>query len=134
MQRTDSFINLWRPQAAAQPETGPLTDLWASRDRFEPDNYADIPPAARLYLEHAIAPGTVLASSARLQMRGEIKLKKWHKFTAEQLIQNSHEFIWKARTYLKGMRVDGVDRLVDGKAKLQWNLFGLFPVSTTSGP
>ncbi len=67
-------------------------------------------------------------------MRGEIKLKKWHKFTAEQLIQNSHEFIWKARTYLKGMRVDSVDRLVDGKAKLQWNLFGLFPVSTTSGP
>jgi len=36
---------------------------------------ANLPSAARLYLEHSIAPGTPLASAVRLRIRGEIKLR-----------------------------------------------------------
>ncbi|MFC2165425.1 DUF6920 family protein [Acidobacteriota bacterium] len=58
-----------------------LDELWKStppaKQSLEPGHLADLPDAARRYLEHAIAPGTPLASAVRLQMHGEIKLKRW---------------------------------------------------------
>ncbi|MEO6194953.1 MAG: DUF6544 family protein, partial [Thermoanaerobaculia bacterium] len=67
-----------------------LDDLWASAPPatgvFEPGQLAHLPEAARRYLERAIAPGTPLASAVRLRMHGEIKLKGWLPFTAEQVI------------------------------------------------
>jgi Family of unknown function (DUF6544) len=49
----------------------------AQRCVFEPQQIANLPAAARKYLEHAIAPGIPFASAVRVRMRGEIKLKRW---------------------------------------------------------
>jgi hypothetical protein len=134
MARAGPLVDLWSSHDGVQPAETALTDLWDSRDRFDPDRLSELPEAARRYLEHAIAPGTVLASSVRLAMHGEIKLKRWHRFTAEQLIQNSHEFLWRAYTYLNGIPLAGFDKLVDGKASSRWKALGLFPVAASSGP
>ena len=67
-----------------------LNTLWesatSSEFAFRSDRLSHLPEAARRYLEHAIAPGTKLASAVRLKMHGEIKLKKWIPFTVEQVI------------------------------------------------
>jgi hypothetical protein len=58
-----------------------LDDLWSSAQPgarvFDPAKVSGLPEGVRLYLEHAIAAGTPLASAVRLRMHGEIKLKGW---------------------------------------------------------
>ena len=69
-------------------------ELWNSPEtvvgQAVPVPPANLPAAARLYLEHAIVRGTPLASAVRLRMRGEIKLRRWLPFTAEQVIHRAH--------------------------------------------
>ena len=66
-------------------------ELWNSAPSyeraFEPARLSELPEPARKYLEHAITPGTRFASAVRLQMHGEIKLKGWSSFSAEQVIR-----------------------------------------------
>jgi len=95
---------------------------------------ANLPSAARLYLQHAIALGTPLATAVRVSMRGEIKLRRWLPFTAEQVIHRTRGFIWRASTRINGLAISGFDRLVDGEGEMRWKLLGLFPVMTASGP
>ena len=93
-----------------------------------------LPEVAKRYLEHAIAPGTKLASAVRLKMHGEIKLKKWIPFTAEQVICWEHGLIWSATAWMNGfLPIVGSDRVIDGIGAMQWKLLGLFPVMTASG-
>ena len=73
--------------------SGPsLDDLWVSAPPasrvWRPSEVSNLPEPARRYLTHAIAPGTPLASAVRLRMHGQIKLKSWLPFTAEQVIRS----------------------------------------------
>lgn len=114
-----------------------LDDLWKSAvsggKTFQPELLNDLPPPARRYLEHAIAPGTQLASAVRLQMHGEIKLKNWLPFKAQQVICWERGLIWSATAWMNGLPIVGSDRLIDGSGAMQWKLLGLFPVMTASG-
>jgi hypothetical protein len=101
---------------------------------FEPGAIAGHPEPARRYLEHAIEPGTPLAAAVRLRMSGEIKLKRWLPFEAEQVISWDRGFVWRAVVRMGWVRIRGFDRLVDGRALMRWKLFGLVPVVTASGP
>lgn len=115
-----------------------LNALWdsaTSQDRvFHSDDYTHLPEAARRYLEHAIAPGTKLASAVRLKMYGEIKLKKWIPFKAEQVICWEHGLIWSATAWMNSfLPIVGSDRILDGIGAMQWKILGLFPVMTADG-
>jgi hypothetical protein len=115
-----------------------LDELWestpASARIFSPESLTDLPHAARIYLEHAIAPGAKLASSVRLWMHGEIKLgQKWHHFKGEEVICWQRGMIWRATTWMQGLPIWGADRVVDGVSDVQWKILGLFPVVKASG-
>ena len=114
-----------------------LNTLWnsaISKDRvFHSDELSHLPEAARRYLEHAITPGTAIASAVRLQMHGEIKLKNWIPFKAEQVICWEHGLIWSATAWMNGLPIWGSDRIIDGVGAMQWKLLGLFPVMTATG-
>ncbi|MCP2727397.1 DUF6920 family protein [Limnofasciculus baicalensis] len=114
-----------------------LNTLWESATPtelvFNSDKLSHLPEAAKRYLEHTIAPGTKLASAVRLKMHGEIKLKKWIPFKAEQVICWEHGFIWSATAWMNGLPIVGSDRVIDGVGAMQWKLLGLFPVMTASG-
>ncbi|MEM9905448.1 MAG: DUF6544 family protein [Cyanobacteria bacterium P01_D01_bin.44] len=101
---------------------------------FQPDLMVGLPEPAKRYLEHAITPGTQLASAVRLRMHGEIKLKQWYPFQAEQVICWQRGMIWQATAWMKGLPIRGWDRLVEGKGAIQRKLLGLIPVVTASGP
>ena len=114
-----------------------LNVLWESarsQERvFSPDDFAHLPDAARPYLDHAIAPGTAIASAVRLKMHGEIKLKTWSPFTAEQVVCWERGFIWSATAWMNRLPIVGSDRIIDGVGAMQWKLLGLFPVMTGTG-
>src|SRR5436190_9073760 len=119
--------------------SGPsLDDLWASAPPSSrvwlPGDVANLPEPSRRYLTHAIAPGTLLASAVRLRMHGEIKLKSWLPFTAEQIIRSDGDMLWQATVRQKGIPIRGFDRLFSGEGAMRWKLLGIVPVMTASGP
>ena len=115
-----------------------LDALWDSATSqartFHLEDFTHLPEAARRYLEHAIEPETKLASAVRLKMHGEIKLKSWIPFKAEQVICWEHGLIWSATAWMNSfLPIVGSDRIIDGIGAMQWKLLGLFPVMTASG-
>jgi hypothetical protein len=90
-----------------------------------------LPPAVRRHLQAAIAPGTPLATSARLEMRGQLKLGRWLPFWAEQILAPHQGFHWAAR--VAGV-IGGFDQYLDGRGELRWKLLGLVPVMRADGP
>ena len=67
-------------------------------------------------------------------MHGEIKLKKWYPFPAEQVSRLDRGMIWRATAQMHGMAIRGRDSIVDGQGAMLWKLFGLGPVMDASGP
>jgi len=113
-------------------------ELW---DATEPEKQASrcdpasaLPEAVRRYFEHAIAPGTPLASAVRLRTHGEIRLRRWFPFEAEQVIRRKRGMIWSATVRMWGLPVRGSDRFLDGEGAMRWRLLGLVPLVTASGP
>lgn len=114
-----------------------LNALWQSatprEQTFSLDDFAHLPEAARRYLGHGMAPGTKLAAAVRLKMHGEIKLKNWIPFQAEQVVCWECGFIWSATAWMNRLPIVGSDRIIDGVGAMQWKLLGLFPVMTGTG-
>lgn len=115
-----------------------LEQLWRSSPMgegvFGAANVSDQPSGARRYLQHAITAGAPLANAVRLRMHGEIKLKTWCRFTAEQVIRWDRGMIWRATAHLHGLPINGADYWLDGEGGMRWKLFGLFPVLKAGGP
>jgi hypothetical protein len=115
-----------------------LEELWKAavpaQRTFDPDLLRGVPDAVARFLTHAIVPGTPLASAVRLQMHGEIKLKRWMPFTASQVISWGRGFIWEASVGSGLLRIRGFDRLMCGEGAMRWKLLGMFPIMTAAGP
>lgn len=102
----------------------------------EPGSFSEaeidgLPEPVRRHLLAAIEPGTPLAVSARLRMRGHIKLNRWLPFQAAQILSPHHGFLWSGRTL--GV-ISGYDRYVAGRGEANWKVLGLIPVMRAVGP
>jgi Family of unknown function (DUF6544) len=86
-------------------------------------------PVRRLF-EAAIAPDTPIATSARIAMRGRIKLRNWTSFTGTEVLAPHEGFVWAVRAGL----VSGYDRYTEGKGEMRWKVLGLITVMKGSGP
>ena len=89
---------------------------------FAVGDLAGLPEPVQRYLRTAIVPGTALAQTARLRMRGHIKVGRWLPFHAEQTLSPHRGFTWRAR--VAGV-IAGSDRYVDGVGAMRWSLLGL---------
>ena len=98
---------------------------------FSHTDLEGLPGPVASYFRAAVTPSTPLALSARLRMRGQIKIGRWVPFTARQLLSPHVGFVWAARA--AGI-VSGSDRFVDGHGEMDWRLFGLIRVMQGSGP
>lgn len=120
------------------PAKTTLEELWSSippqTTAFEPELVSGLPEPASRYLRHAIEQGAPLANAVRLRMHGEIKLRGWAPFQAEQVIHSERGMIWSATARISGVPIRGADRLIDGEGSMRWLLLGVFPVMTASGP
>lgn len=102
--------------------------------RFDPAMVAGLPEVARRYFGHAIAPGTPLRTTVRLEMRGTFLLGEGDDFqsyamTARQILRPPHEFVWIPEMRGPAMRISGSDALAAGTAWTRFWLFGLVPVA-----
>jgi hypothetical protein len=91
------------------------------------------PAIVQEYLAHAVAAGTPLASAVRLRMHGSIKLKRWRKFRAEQVIVRERGMIWRARVRVRAFTIRGEDRFLDGEATMNWKILGVLPLLRAAG-
>ena len=103
----------------------------AGPERFGPAELDGLPEPVRRHLAQAIAPGTPLYTSARLRMRGSIKVGRWLPFRARQVLSPHHGFVWSARA--AGL-IGGTDRYLDGAGVMAWKLAGLVIVAAGEGP
>jgi hypothetical protein len=103
----------------------------AGPERFDPAELDGLPEPVRRHLTQAIAPGTPLHTSARLAMRGQIKVGRWLPFRARQVLSPGHGFVWTARA--AGV-IAGTDRYLDGAGASRWRLAGLVTVAAGEGP
>ena len=114
-----------------------LDDFWSSASSadtvFGSAQIENLPNVVRRYLTHTIAPGTRLARAVRLRMHGEIKLKAWASFRAEEVIRSDRGLIWQARVLMKGLPVTGYDRFIDGVGEMHWKLLGIIPIIKAFG-
>ena len=83
------------------------------------------------HLTAAVAPGTPLARTARLRMRGTIRVGRWLPFRAHEVLSPHTGFVWSARA--AGL-ISGTDRYVDGAGVADWRVAGLLPVMHADGP
>jgi hypothetical protein len=103
---------------------------------FDPASVADLPEPARRFILWAIAPGTPLARSVELTMRGDIKLSPERDpvaMEADQILAPPRGYIWRARTLGGLMRIRGSDRYARGEGAMLWKLFGIVPVVRAEG-
>ncbi len=98
------------------------------------DGCDSIPDVTSTYLRHAIGNASPLRSSVRLEMTGEIKLKKWLPFTATQVVRVDRGFVWSAKVKTGLAFIRGFDQFIDGVGEMRWKLFGLIPVMSGKGP
>ena len=120
-----------------EPETlDTLFDSAPPADRhFDPDAIAHLPAPAQRYLAHAIAPEAPLAAAVRLRMHGTIRLRKrWHPFTAEQVIVRGRGMVWRAKVKFAGTTIRGFDCFLDGEGAMRWKLAGVLPLIYAAGP
>jgi hypothetical protein len=103
----------------------------APPERFGPAELDGLPEPVRRHLAQAIAPGTPLATAARLRMRGAIKVGRWLPFRARQALSPRQGFVWTARA--AGL-IAGSDRYLEGAGAMRWKLAGLVTVAAGDGP
>jgi hypothetical protein len=98
--------------------------------RFSAAELEGLPEPAQRHLTQMITPGTPLVTSARLRIRGQIKVGRWLPFRARQVLNPHHGFVWTARA--AGI-ITGSDRYLDGTGGLDWKVMGLLTVAHAQG-
>jgi hypothetical protein len=114
--------------------------LEAGRDpappAYDPAMVADLPEVARRYFAHAIAPGTPLHRTVRLEMAGSFILNGTElPMTARQILAPPGQgFVWQAEVGRGLMRFAGSDGyLADAESWTKFWLRGLVPLVRVGG-
>jgi uncharacterized protein DUF6920 len=120
-----------------------VDDIWRSLETqpmnevFSPQMVSDLPVPAQRYFLHAIQPGTPLASSVILKMKGEMRLKpeaKWMPMKAEEILSIPGGFVWKAAVGSGLLRLSGADYYANGAGRVRFGMWGIIPLVNQTGP
>jgi hypothetical protein len=117
-----------------------LDDLWempggtAGAGSYSEESIRGLPEPVRRYFRHGMDAGAPLASSVRLKMHGQIRLKKWLPFEAEEVLNPHKGFAWKVKFRMGPLPCQGLDYYLDGSGGQVFKLFGFIPIFKSSGP
>jgi hypothetical protein len=99
---------------------------------FSTEELEGLADPVRRSLTAAMAPGTPLARSALVRMRGSIKLgRRWVPFSAHEVLAPHDGFVWAGRA---ARVIVGSDRYVNGWGAMDWKLLGVIRVAHADGP
>jgi hypothetical protein len=108
-------------------------DTNALERTFQPELVGDLPEPAARYLRQSIAPGTPLATSARLriyerrQRSGEDNPRE---LRATGIVSPSRGYVWEGRRRVRWGFIAYATAFVDGEHYQRELLFGLIPLHT----
>lgn len=105
--------------------------LHTSDGEFAERELSGLSDPVQRFLRAAISPKSPLAQTARIEMKGHIKLGRWLPFRARETLTPHVGFLWAAR--VAGLIV-GSDRFLDGRGQMEWKLGGLVTVMAADGP
>ncbi len=117
-------------------EEGHQNSIWKSlRGRgdgevFHAGMVEGLPEPAKRYLLHSIRPGTILATSVVIRMSGKMRPKAtapWASVKAREILSVPLGFLWRARVRRSMKRFSGADSYSDGKARVGFWFWGIFP-------
>jgi hypothetical protein len=131
---TSELRTVPRAAGALRRDWAALSGRSAGSERFTEDSAAELPEPVRRWLTHAIAPGTPLRPAVVLGMHGRIRLGRWQRFTAREVLAPPEGFIWAATARAAGLPITGFDRFSSGTGEMRWRLLGVVPVMSASGP
>lgn len=114
--------HLRRFEAALAPEPA---------GRFGEAEISGLSALVQRYFRAAVQPATPVARSARIAMRGHIRIGRWIPFRADEILTPHRGFAWAARA--AGV-ISGSDRYLGGAGAMDWKLVGLLPVMAAAGP
>lgn len=105
--------------------------------RFDPAMTDGLPVPAQRYLRFAIAPGTRLHRTVRLEMRGRFNIgdrdhPHWRRLVAEEVLAPPDAFVWRARIG-RCVTITGSDGFHAGRAWTRFWLAGLIPLARRAG-
>lgn len=98
---------------------------------FTEDMVADLDEPVRRYFLHAIAPGTLLATYAELEMSGSYRSKPdadWLPMQSSQIISSAKGFVWKANIGKNLIKFSGADYYAWDRGRVIISLWGLIPL------
>jgi hypothetical protein len=101
-----------------------------TQPHFAEDMIADLPDPVQRYFLHAIASGTPLATSVRLDMEGQFRLaqdKPWMPMQAQEIL-TSKGFVWKAKIGHGLSQFQGTDYYFDRSGRMRFSILGLVPI------
>ena len=101
---------------------------------FDPATLADVPETARRWLARVLPAGTPLTSGVTVEMTGEIRLGRWMRFGADQILRAGVGFVWRPVVGGRMLRFTGADLLGPDDARMEFRFHGLVPVVRASGP
>jgi len=97
---------------------------------FDDSDLEGLPEPVQRFLRTAVAPGTPLSRTARIRMRGHIKVGRWLPFRAREVLSPVRGFIWAARA--AGV-IAGSDYYAQGQGQMDWKVAGLIRVMKAEG-
>jgi hypothetical protein len=101
-----------------------------AQQRFTKDMISDLPAPVQRYFLHAIAPGTPLATTVKLDMSGKFRLAQdqpWLPMQAQETLTR-RGFVWKAKIGNGLSQFQGADYYVNRSGRMQFSILGLVPV------
>ncbi len=101
---------------------------------FDSSTLDGLPDAAVRWLRRVLPESTPLVSGVELAMRGDIRIRRWMPFTADQILLAGVGFVWKPVVGGRFLRFGGADILGPDDARMEFRLHGLIPVAKASGP
>ena len=112
-----------------------LGQATANPPLFEPSMLDGLPDVARRYFAHAIAPGTPLSTTVKLQMSGTLTLgdasgPRPFAMTARQALNAPTDFVWQPQMRAGPMLIAGSDGLTDHAWTRFWLLWSVPVVRT----
>ena len=99
--------------------------------KFDDPELDGLPDPVQHLLRTAIEPGAPLSRTARLRMRGHIKVGRWLPFRAREVLSPLRGSIWTARA--AGV-IAGSDYYAQGQGEMDWKVAGVFRVMKAEGP
>ena len=135
----------WRrygPRSHASRFRRAVADLPTSSDQAHivtEDDLAALPPQVATYLRRMGAVGSPVAEEFRARLRGRIRSgpdQPWMPFVAEQV--NSYQptvaRLFHMHATMKGLPVDVLHQLIDGRATMRGLALSMVPVVDAAGP